>query len=398
MCGILVGKKLSEDQIHSISYRGIEFSIKEDNGITMCHHRLPIQTVDGDSWSQPIEIGEKKYMLFNGEIFNYPSEYDSNEISDCSASSGTLQSAYDNGNTILTTTGRNIDFTLGSSLATSTSFSVTNAGTAPALILNDTVSGSTGSALLVQSGGNTKLTITELGAISTTGNISTTGTEILSSANGITISAGGASITGGINNNAGGITNTGAIAGVTTITASGTVQGANVNATSALQLSGTDINTTGTLSNVAYKGQNNSFTVGQTIGGLLTVSSGGASITGGIDNTTGGITNTGAISGATNITASGTIQGATINGTSAIQLNGTNINTTGTLTNVAYKGQNNNFTTAQTIGGLLTVSSGGLTVTAGGASITGGKPVIFGPVWKPHHICILLYTARFAQI
>lgn len=77
MCGILVGKKLSENQIHSISHRGIEYSIKENNGITMCHHRLPIQTVDGDSWSQPIEIGENKYMLFNGEIFNYPSEYDS---------------------------------------------------------------------------------------------------------------------------------------------------------------------------------------------------------------------------------------------------------------------------------------------------------------------------------
>ncbi len=296
----------------------------------------------------------------------------SNQISDCSASSGTLQSAYDNGNTILTTTGRNIDFTLGSGLATQTSFTLTNAGTAPAFIINDTVSGSTGSALLVQSGGSTKLTITELGAVSTTGNISTTGTGILSSANGITISAGGANITGGINNNSGGITNTGAIAGATSITASGTVQGANVNATSALQLAGTDINTTGTLSNVAYKGQDNNFTVGQTIGGLLTVTTGGASITGGIDNNTGGITNTGAIAGATSITASGTIQGATINGTSAIQLNGTSINTTGTLTNVAYKGQNNNFTTAQTIGGLLTVSTGGLTVTAGGASINGG--------------------------
>ena len=77
MCGILVGKNLSENQIHSISHRGIEYSNKENNGITMCHHRLPIQTVEGDSWSQPIEIGENKYMLFNGEIFNYPSEYDS---------------------------------------------------------------------------------------------------------------------------------------------------------------------------------------------------------------------------------------------------------------------------------------------------------------------------------
>lgn len=48
------------------------------------------------------------------------------------------------------------------------------------------------------------------------------------------------------------------------VTATGTVQGDNVNGTSSIQLNGTSINTTGTLSNVAYKGQNNSFTVMQT--------------------------------------------------------------------------------------------------------------------------------------
>ena len=94
----------------------------------------------------------------------------------------------------------------------------------------------------------------------------------------------------------------------------GTLSVATINASSALQVGGTDINTTGTLSNVAYKGQNNNFTVGQTIGGLLTVSSGGltvsaggANITGGINNNTGGITNTGAVSGATTIGASGLV-------------------------------------------------------------------------------------------
>jgi len=77
MCGILIGKDLSESQIKSISHRGIEHKTIRENGITMCHHRLPIQTLDGDGWSQPVPIGENRYMLFNGEIFNYPSGYDS---------------------------------------------------------------------------------------------------------------------------------------------------------------------------------------------------------------------------------------------------------------------------------------------------------------------------------
>lgn len=77
MCGILVGKELTQNQINSISHRGIEYNVIKENGITMCHHRLPIQTVDGDGWHQPVKIGENRYLLFNGEIFNYPSQYDS---------------------------------------------------------------------------------------------------------------------------------------------------------------------------------------------------------------------------------------------------------------------------------------------------------------------------------
>ena len=77
MCGILVGKDISESQIASISHRGIEHRILKENGVTMCHHRLPIQTIDGDGWSQPVQIGENRYMLFNGEIFNYPYGFES---------------------------------------------------------------------------------------------------------------------------------------------------------------------------------------------------------------------------------------------------------------------------------------------------------------------------------
>jgi hypothetical protein len=58
----------------------------------------------------------------------------------------------------------------------------------------------------------------------------------------------------------------------TSVTATGTVQAATVNATSVIQLAGTNINTAGTLTNVAYKNQANTFT------GVATFSSAGTAL------------------------------------------------------------------------------------------------------------------------
>lgn len=78
MCGILIGKNLSEERINSISHRGIEYNVlKLKNGLNLVHHRLPIQTAVGDTWQQPIDLGDDRYLLFNGEIFNYPEKYNS---------------------------------------------------------------------------------------------------------------------------------------------------------------------------------------------------------------------------------------------------------------------------------------------------------------------------------
>jgi len=78
MCGILIGYNLSQQRIDSISHRGIEYSkVDGPNGLNMVHHRLPIQTAVGDRWEQPLDLGEGKYLLFNGEIFNYPKQYTS---------------------------------------------------------------------------------------------------------------------------------------------------------------------------------------------------------------------------------------------------------------------------------------------------------------------------------
>lgn len=76
MCGILLTTRANEipEILDSISHRGIEMSIKSFDSVTLCHHRLPIQTLDGDEWAQPIEISDGIYLMFNGEIFNYDQE------------------------------------------------------------------------------------------------------------------------------------------------------------------------------------------------------------------------------------------------------------------------------------------------------------------------------------
>lgn len=78
MCGIIITKSPQAEIIDSIKHRGIEKSLVSKNDVVLCHHRLPIQTIDGDDWNQPIELSEGIYLLFNGEIFNYDQErYDS---------------------------------------------------------------------------------------------------------------------------------------------------------------------------------------------------------------------------------------------------------------------------------------------------------------------------------
>lgn len=78
MCGILIAHNPSQKRIESIAHRGIEYSTHQDeSGITLVHHRLPIQTAVGDSWNQPIEISKNRFLLFNGEIFNYPKNFGS---------------------------------------------------------------------------------------------------------------------------------------------------------------------------------------------------------------------------------------------------------------------------------------------------------------------------------
>lgn len=77
MCGILLAKRPSDERIQSIAHRGIEHQVVYKDDLCLVHHRLAIQTLDGDNWSQPIQIGEDRWLLFNGEIFNYNGDFDS---------------------------------------------------------------------------------------------------------------------------------------------------------------------------------------------------------------------------------------------------------------------------------------------------------------------------------
>lgn len=77
MCGILVAKRPSDERIQSIAHRGTENQVVYKDDLCLVHHRLAIQTLDGDAWSQPIQIGENRWLLFNGEIFNYGGGFDS---------------------------------------------------------------------------------------------------------------------------------------------------------------------------------------------------------------------------------------------------------------------------------------------------------------------------------
>ncbi len=200
----------------------------------------------------------------------------SNNVTQCSSNTVTLQTAYAGGNTITTTTGRNIDFTLGSGLATS--FNLTNQGTATGFNLNNT---SSGNALAVTSGGINALTIDSSGNLTTNGNFSQGGTATtFSTGTGNVSLNGNTAVTGSNTFTVGtGATSLGGTLGVTgnvsvntnkfTIDAStgNTVIGGTLTVTGNTSLS--TLNTSGLATLNSASVTNN-----ETVGGLLTANAG----------------------------------------------------------------------------------------------------------------------------
>ena len=206
-------------------------------------------------------------------------------------------------------------------------------------------------------------------------------------------------------------------------TIGGTLQAATVNATSTLELGGTDINTAGILTNVAYLNQANTFTntnkvkttsstafqvdnsggtnyltintssgafnIGNTSSGPYVQATCGIPVckvhigdgvgdTINLDSATGSGIDVG--SGTFSITSSNisVAQTGYLNVIGGYEISGANINTGGTLSNVAYLDQANTFSQAQSVnttGGATsiqnTVSGSGLVLAGAGPTTTG---------------------------
>ncbi|QQS22951.1 hypothetical protein IPM19_00035 [bacterium] len=286
----------------------------------------------------------------------------------------TLQDAYDatSGNTITTTTARNVAITLAD-VATPTSFTIENqdtAATSAQRIFNSIATGTATNGLLIEQTGAGTMTnaiqIAETAGTITDG-ILITGTlgNILNSSS-IDITGAGA-ITGATGFNGLVITpNTGV---VTTGTWNGTAIGA--------QYGGTGINTSAStgVPSISSGTWSVNAQLGVALGGTgaATLTTNGVLYgngTSAIQATAQGGANTvlvangGAPSFSAAITVGTSVTSPTINATTALQFNGADINTAGTLTNVAYENQANAFTMANS----FTVQSAtALTVARSGA-------------------------------
>lgn len=75
MCGIIITRR--PKQVDELRHRGIACNYINRFGFRIAHHWLPIQTRIGEDEAQPFEYKDGSILLFNGEIFNYPSKYKS---------------------------------------------------------------------------------------------------------------------------------------------------------------------------------------------------------------------------------------------------------------------------------------------------------------------------------
>lgn len=73
MCGIIITQDLN--RIPLIKHRGIESNYTKGPKFYYGHHRLPILTEIGDQDGQPVLLKNGGILLYNGEIFNYPTQY-----------------------------------------------------------------------------------------------------------------------------------------------------------------------------------------------------------------------------------------------------------------------------------------------------------------------------------
>lgn len=77
MCGLIITKDRSK--VDSIKHRGLQYTEVVKDDWIFGHHRLPIQTLEEDEWTQPIHF-KGGFFLYNGEIFNYDKKKYENDV------------------------------------------------------------------------------------------------------------------------------------------------------------------------------------------------------------------------------------------------------------------------------------------------------------------------------
>ena len=75
MCGIIITKR--PHLVNELRHRGLICNWVDKFGYRIAHHWLPIQTHPDQDEAQPFVYPDGSILLFNGEIFNYPSRYKS---------------------------------------------------------------------------------------------------------------------------------------------------------------------------------------------------------------------------------------------------------------------------------------------------------------------------------
>ena len=237
-------------------------------------------------------------------------------------------------------------------------------------------------------------TTLNIGSAATTvnvvGNLATAGSQTITAGGGLVVSSGGSNITGGINNNNGGITATGALNGVTTISASGAISGATATNT----INGLIINT-GTLSGITgFTQTSGNFAISGTgtfgtgtgaisLNGATTVTGTNTlTVSGGLSTLSAGLTLTGTTSinttGAAAINIATGVSTSTVTiggGASPFALNSTNfdVSTAGALSGITTLSANGALTAATTINTIngLIVNAGSLSGVTGFTQASG---------------------------
>jgi asparagine synthase (glutamine-hydrolysing) len=72
MCGFSIEGPMAPVASDRMAHRGLKKTELQVGKFKLTHFKLPFQTTLDDDFTQPIDLGDGSYLLYNGEIFNVP--------------------------------------------------------------------------------------------------------------------------------------------------------------------------------------------------------------------------------------------------------------------------------------------------------------------------------------